>query len=658
MQNPTPEHLNTRTPDEAKIAALIAALALLLTCVPYLVGYFAAGKNHFLWLGANVDDASAYFSWIRQGETGSLRQINRFTTDPQPGLFANPFFLLLGLIARVLHLSPATVYHLSRLGFGAALLSLVWKFISFLLPLEEGNREKDAAPYTLHPTPYTLPRRARLLSFLFVCFASGLGWLPIAWSAFSARATCPPGPIDLWQPEAVTFLSLYLAPLFLASMCLQIAVLMFLLRAAQSGKNGLKYAVYAGLCGLLLSLVHSYDVLSIGAVWLVYLLIKTIKTRRRIASAASPIHHSSFIIYHSLLAGFITLPGVLLMASQLKSNKVFHARAAVETLSAYPQWLLLGYGLALALAIYAGIGYRASGVEETPAASEFAPASTEARIAPTPDNRHPMPFLTVWAVVNAAVSYLPGIAFQRKLLQGEHFPIAILAGIGAAHFLAKYLPQAGNSEQRTANRDVYPIPGAQRQIPARRFASAAGLLTLLLGMTNLQYLFNETERFQNHTTKIILARPELLPGEVEALQWIAANTPADAAVQPLPWEDLLDNPQTGGRSRVITDMTLSLSTPSIADRAVYCGHWGETPDYAVKLTQDIGLVALGKLPEDKRREILRKMNVQYLIFSQKDPADANADELFPQFRQRSPLPPYLRLVHSNADADVYLLSLP
>ena len=586
MQNPEPKTQNSK-PNDAKIAAAIGLFALLLTCIPYLVGYFAAGKNHFLWLGANVDDASVYFSWIRQGETGSLHQLNRFTTDPQPGLFANPFFLFLGLMARVLHLSPAAVYHLARLGFGAALLTIVWKFIRGLIA----------------------DRRARLLSFLFVCFASGLGWLPIAWNAFAARATCPPGPVDLWQPEAVTFLSLYLAPLFLVSMCLQIAIFMFLLRPDRSVKNG----IYAGLCGLLLSLVHSYDILSVGAVWAVCLIIKTMKSRH--ASSSLPAS-----LLPTLLAAAITLPGVLLMASQLKYNKVFHARAAVETLSAYPHWLLLGYGLTLALAVYAVYAERKQGIPEHP----------------TPNTQHPTLFLVVWGIVNAAVSYLPGVAFQRKLLQGEHFPLAILAGIGAAYLLALYQPNADR----------------------KRFVLAVGLLTLLLGMTNLQYLFNETDRFQNHATKIILARPDLLPGEVEALKWIAVNTPANAAVQPLPWETLLKDQQTGRRARVLTDMTLALSTPSIADRAVYCGHWGETPDYATKLTQDIGIVALGNLPEDQRLEILRKMKIQYLIFSQKDLQDDAANTLFPQFRQRSPLPSYLRLVHSNPDADVYLIALP
>ena len=632
MTNPKSEIRNPKfaASADAKIAAVIGAFALLLTCIPYIVGYFAAGKNHFLWLGANVDDANVYFSWIRQGETDSLHQINRFTTDPQPGLFANPLFLGMGLAARVLHLSPAAVYHLARIGFGAALLIVVWKFIGLVIPNTQPGTE-NAAPDTRHATADT-----RIFAFLFVCFASGLGWLPIDWTRFAIHKTCPAGPIDLWQPEAITFLSLYLAPLFLASMCLQIAILALLLRG-----RGIKDAIGAGLCGLLLSVVHSYDVLSIGAVWLTYLIVAALSRNPK-----SKIQNPKWI--YTGLAAAITLPGVLLMALQLKNNGVFRARANVETLSTYPQWLLIGYGLTLAFAIY-GVYVQSKTQYSTP-------------------NTHSL-LLVVWGVVNAAVAYIPHLAFQRKLLQGEHFPIAILAGIGAAALITKYQPIKGTVNNKQKTEAPEPIQNTKFKIQnsaafnTRRpmpntHIFAAGLLTLLLGLTNLQYLLNETERFQNRETKIILARPYLLHGEVEALNWIVANSPKDAAIQPLPWQTLIDNPQTGRRARVISDITLALATPGITDRAVYCGHWGETPDYPTRLTQDLGAVALGVTPDEKRIEILRKMNVSYLIFSQKDPADAAADLLFPQFRGHIPLPSYLVPVYSNPDADVYAVHLP
>ena len=611
---------------DARPAVLIGAFALLLTCVPYLAGYFAVGRSHFLWLGANIDDDANYLAWMRQGASGSLRLYNRFTTDPQPGLFANPLFLLLGLFARVMRLPLVAVYHLARIGFGAGLLLLVWKFIRLTIA----------------------DRRARLLSFTFVCFASGLGWLPFVWENLPTRATCPAGPIDLWHPEAITFLSLYLNPLFLCAMCLQIAIFTLLLKAErEGGRKGMKCALSAGICGLILALVHTYDILTVAAVWTAYLALLALARSSAILSSLA----------RASVAGLLTLPGVLLMASQLKTNKVFNARANVETLTAYPQSLLLGYGLTLALACYALLKLWRNAKMTAPNPNEIphSPNTPDALI----NGTDALQLLTVWPVVNLLIAYLPGLAFQRKLLQGEHFPIAILAGIGAAHLIAKYQPIQTRQE---ADAELIQNPKSKIQNRAdpkfkiqngTRFAIAASLLTLLLGMTNLKFLLDETERFQNHETKII-ARPSLLPGEIEALNWIAANTPAGAAVQPIPWQTI--DLQAGKRG--IYDMTLALFTPALANRAVYCGHFGETPDYVTKLNQDLGRVALGNLPENQRVAILRRMKVQYLLFSQKDPQDAPADILFPQFRQHRPLPPCLTLVHSNPDADIYFIKLP
>jgi hypothetical protein len=107
--------------------------------------------------------------------------------------------------------------------------------------------------------------------------------------------------------------------------------------------------------------------------------------------------------------------------------------------------------------------------------------------------------------------------------------------------------------------------------------------------------------------------------------------------------------------------SLACFAPGLIDRRVYCGHWGETPDFGGKL-QDICALALGKTTDEERRALLRKMKVRFLLFSQKPPTDLSsdattfADTHLPLFRGHLPLPPYLQLVHSNDDADVYEVS--
>ena len=56
-----------------------------------------------------------------------------------------------------------------------------------------------------------------MLLSLVICFSAGLGWIPGLWETGSLG-----GPVDKWQPEAITFLSLYIFPLFIVSLLLMI----------------------------------------------------------------------------------------------------------------------------------------------------------------------------------------------------------------------------------------------------------------------------------------------------------------------------------------------------------------------------------------------------------------------------------------------------
>ncbi|HLK59573.1 MAG TPA: hypothetical protein VKU00_23625, partial [Chthonomonadaceae bacterium] len=146
-------------PNGRRWAALVALFTMLLTLVPYLIGWSNAGNRTFMWLGYNLDDSCVYLSWMRQAADGSLRAMNLFTTDPQNGMLLNPLFLVLGWFTRLTHLPLLAVYHLSRLGFGFGMLMVVWTFLR--------NNLTD--------------QRSQRLAFVFVCFASGLGWLPALW---------------------------------------------------------------------------------------------------------------------------------------------------------------------------------------------------------------------------------------------------------------------------------------------------------------------------------------------------------------------------------------------------------------------------------------------------------------------------------------------
>ncbi|HZO87128.1 MAG TPA: hypothetical protein VFB38_02225 [Chthonomonadaceae bacterium] len=586
----------------------IAALTMLITMVPYLIGASMAEGRVFMWLGYNLDDSCVYLSWMRQAANGSCRALNLFTTAPQHGMALNPLFLALGRIAGGTGLPLLAVYHGARMLFGLALLALVWELILQTI--------SDA--------------RARRLAFLFVCFSSGLGWLPLWWE------TPPlPTPVDKWQPEAITFLSLYLSPLFAFSMALQVGMVVLLLQGERMGQA--RYAVAAGLCGFFLGLVHTYDIIPMTAIWFAYLLAQTgIFLWRQAAPSISPgtlpSHSSGSASWghlrdswlRGLLAGVILAPAVLYIAYQLHTEAVFRARANVPTLSPALYWVLLGYGLTLILAL-AGI--------DALYQSEKASSSDPVHARWTTDGKAAC-LLIVWAIVNIAVSYLPHTAFQRKMLQGAHFPIALLAGIGAAWLLRRWRPSLTE-------------PG---------FALAATLLTALLCITNVRFLMREVNNFAINRSQTMIQRPYLQPGEIAALEWVAAHTPADAAIQPLFWVASADH------HLYVPDTSLACFTPGLIGRKVYCGHWGETPEFGKKLAE-LARFGLPRTTDAERLALLRKMKVRYLVFSQKAPSDTAADILMPMFRGLAPLPPYLTHVYPdpnrgeiNAEADVYEVS--
>lgn len=574
-----------------RFAWLIAALTVLTTLIPYLIGAGMAEGRRFMWLGYNLDDSCVYLSWMRQAADGSNRALNLFTTEPQHGMALNPLFLVLGRVAGGTHLPLIAVYHGARLLFGLVLLRLVWQFIT----LTVANA------------------RARIAALLFVCFSAGLGWLPLWWGDPPIQT-----PVDKWQPEAITYLSLYLSPLFCFAMALQVGILSLLFGGVRTGK--MRYAVGAGLCGLVLGATHTYDILSLAAVWIVYLILCTVLRHQD----ENPQRGTAWL--QALVAGAITLPSVLYIYHQLTSEAVFRARAEVKTLTPLPLWVFLGYGLTALLAIgAAGVllkrRHAAALLDSRPPTDRWTTGWDASLL------------LIVWAVVNFAIAYLP-TAIQRKLLQGEHFPIAILGGIGATWLLLRFKPNA----------------------KPWQVGLKMTVLTLFLGLTNLLFVLRDIDNYANNLAQTQLQRTYLQPGEIEALDWIRDHSTVSDAIQPLPWIA-----RAGERSIRSSDESVACFTPGLIHRNVYCGHWGETPDFGSKL-KDLRDLELASTTEEARRALLRKMKVRFLLFSQKPARDSSsdatafADAALPIFRGRLPLPPYLQLVHSNEDADVYAVS--
>jgi hypothetical protein len=280
---------------EKTYVAGIIALVLLLTSLPYLFAYSVS--SNFVGQIYNIVDFSVYLSWTRQAADGHFGTLNLFTTVKQHGYLFNSLFLLLGTVVRLTGFAIPIVFQIFRL-MGAVLL--LW------------------LAYIICRLVYPASIYARLTSFGLIALSSGFGFL--YWPKW-ANNNAGHFPVDVWQPEAFTFLSIYTTVLFVVATIFILAAFYNLVRGEMTDKY--IYGVYAGLCGLVLGNIHSYDVLHIAAAWGVYLVAVSIAERKFDVRRWT----------RALVAGALTLPSTVYQYWVFQHEPVFRARAMTQTLS-------------------------------------------------------------------------------------------------------------------------------------------------------------------------------------------------------------------------------------------------------------------------------------------------------------------------------------
>lgn len=322
------------------------------------------------------------------------------------------------------------------------------------------------------------------------CVSAGLGWL--FWRDVGIRA-----PIDAWQVEAFTFLSLYLNPLFVVGTLLMTACIYDLWRAVQECRW--EYAVRAGVWALLLGNIHSYDVVQVAGAWLAFLVLSTLLQR----------HVDSRRWLMALTTGIIGLPTVAYQYWLYRVDPIFRHRADVPT-SAPPVWhVLAGYAPLLVLALVAVV--------------------ILAR-----ERRHreePFLFLLCWAIVGVGLQYLPRIFalvgihlpmnFERKMVMGAHLPLCALAGWGLWLMV--------------------------RHLPARRALLVTAVVIALTTPSNIRWLIRDAQNLIRNMANTGMHRAYMEPEEWEAIQWLAQNTRPEEAVLTFPSFGVFIPPFAGNR---------------------------------------------------------------------------------------------------------------
>ncbi|MCS6830121.1 MAG: hypothetical protein RMM08_06295 [Armatimonadota bacterium] len=451
---------------DRKAWTLILAVVLL-TLLPYLFGAWLSLGRKYFWINHNIDDNCVYLAWIRQAQEGHFFFENRFTTDPQPRLSTNLFFWTIGTIARWTGLPVLLLFHAARMGLGIVWLWTLWLLYKRLLPED-----------------------ARMPALWLACVSAGLGWL--FWRNAGINA-----PIDVWQVEAFTFLSLYLNPLFVVGTLLMTLCLYDLWRAIQEEKWG--YATRAGLWALLLGNIHSYDVIQVAGAWLAFLVASSILQKR--------FDRQRWLM--AIATALIGLPTVAYQYWLYRVDPIFRHRADVPT-SAPPLWhVVAGYAPLIVLALVAVMVL----IRERRYRDE------------------PFLFLLCWAIVGVGLQYLPRIFaavgvhlpmnFERKMVMGAHLPLCALAGWGLWLMV--------------------------RRLPARRALLVTALVIALTTPSNIRWLIRDGQNLIRNMANTGMHRAYMQPEEWEAIQWLADNTQPEEAVLTFPSFAVFIPPFAGNR---------------------------------------------------------------------------------------------------------------
>jgi len=528
--------------------ALFAAIFMLATCLPYLLGLFLRQPGwYYSGFLTNPDDHNVYLSYIRQARDGYVFFADQFTSEPQPARVINLLWLALGIFARVTHLALPIVYHIARVIAGWLLLMAIYWLAAQAIQTVSGRR----------------------LALILTATASGFGWL------FDVQGG-QPHPIDygpgLVMPEAITFLTLLLNPLFALSMFLIIAT--FGLAAHASATGSVRAAALAGLAALVLGNIHSYDLIPVAVIIAGYVIVQVLTRRAR---------RSALLLV--ALIGLMATPAVLYQywLGTIGDMTIIAKLVGPPAQSPPARWFALGLGLPLILAV---IG----------AARSAAKANDALRL------------LIIWLVLGFALVFIP-VPFNRKLAEGLHIPVCILAAVAMGPLFTS--------------------------VPRRAVVAAAALVAICLPSNALYLRRAANDLVENNRAYVGNLMPPLYldPDQYAALSSLSGKA---------------------SRSDVLLANTfLSNYAPSIAGCRVYLGHWSETLGYTDRIRELSAFLPAGT-PDARREAFCREHGIAYALRDRSGyddvflPPSKHAAGAFDPDRSR-----WLQRTYQHGDVSVY-----
>lgn len=529
------------------------AAALVWSWSLYIVGWLLTPKEHRYFLVTfDVSDYNAHLRWARQAWEGKTKFVNIFTTEQHDPKTFNLHDWFVGKLAHTLHFT----YRGKTPGISLHMSMRIVHTLGVIVFV-------FAAWWLAAPV---LNEEQQRTYMLMLCFLGGFIWLAM--------------------PEANTFMALATMSWFVWGKALAALLVGSIMRVGTMDvrRERGRVVLIGILAGILLGNIHPYALAPIGyglTLWLLWhFLLSRSKanweTRTRI-----------------LLSTLIALPAFLAALWQawaILGDPVYRAEFLLP-LQTPPFWqFLLNYGVFFLLALLASAHF-----------------VFRAQI--------PQSLLIAWLIGAFLAVYITPVAQPRKLIEGAHLPMCILAA-WAWHEL------------------VLPRTVAIRRHPT--------IVLLLLGViTPLTFWFSQVRNFLQND-EIALhhggAPFYLRERHLRLIEWLAENTqPEDA---------------------ILCSYPLGNYIPILTGRRVFIGHWGGTINGVEKLRL-AREIWRGELPLDEAREIFRKHRLRYALATvyerhetKKKHKPQNCDSLQEQFR----LDKYGEIVFRLGEDTIYRLN--
>ena len=526
----------------------IAAIVVGISSLPYLLGYVSAAPGtEFGGFVIDLDDSHSHLAKMQQGMWDGWRYHILFTPEEHPGAYLNTFYIALGKLSGLLNLSLIKTYQLARLICGMALLITSYLFLSLFLK----SRER------------------RLVAYLLICFSSGLGWLVLLTGSATLWGLSP---IDFWLMDAYTFFAILTFPHLTAAMTL---LLLFFILALRYMENSHLWPLLAsGMTLLGLVVIQPFAALLVDGILAVYWLLLFLR-RRRLPSRETLAMTVWALAPLPLLAYYFTA---------FISDPVFQSWSAQNILPSPPLiHLLVGYGMVLLLA---GTG--------------------AVHVMRRRDER-PL-LLVAWMTGALLLAYLP-FTLQRRMLEGLHVPLCVLATMGMFEYLLPALTRM-SWLQRLAAWRRYDTPGLRRLLLFSTIAVTLPSNLYLVAGSSLAAVQDDPSLYYSQE-------------EMGAVDWLRNNTERSETV--------------------LASYPMGRLIPARAGNRVFMGHFIETVE--VQRKKELATTFFrADTTDDFRRNLLNEYHIRYVLHG---PREMLLGDFDPSRCQ------YLLPAYHNAEVTIY-----